>query len=367
MKVSMADSVDDPPPPGSDTAGASTDGQTPAPAPVEGTPADGAAAAVEDTPIPEPKKASQPTHFNFEHAVFKVKEAVFTLSPNSEEATYNVPLGEVRAALPIDLVAGSFGVAKESPDAELLKIVKRGLKYVKEIRPGDSIPSELLDGSASWSVEPRHRELARARVTLQFAWSTEGKALDSIDRAEFEHHASLPDTQKKLQQAYVAIAEKLGFGKDNVQDLVGRGDELAREWTYIEALRERFGKIQKLYAGFATLRPIYKRERAIQEDIIRIRALMKKPVEEIQTLFDQLDANTGEIVNTMKKFPSQIRYIRDTRDGFHQRFMTWDGLIAEWEDVPLERSLKIDRLVRVSYRFLAHHFPLDSEWALQNY
>jgi hypothetical protein len=356
----MTQSVDDPP---SDAAaGAGADGQGAAAIPAEGAPAAG---EVEES-LPEPRKASAPTHFNFEHAVFKVKEAVFTLS-GTEEPTYNVPLGEVRAALPIDLVAGSFGIAKASPDAELLKIVKGSLKYVKEIRPGDSIPSELLDGSASWSVEPHHRELARARVTLQFAWSKEGKALDDVDPAEYEHHASLPDTQKKLQEAYAAIAEALGFGREHVGELVGRGDELAREWTYIEALRERFGKIQKLYAGFATLRSVYRRERALLEDILRIRALMKRPVEDISGQFDQIDANTGEIITTMKKFPSQIRYIRDTRDSLHQRFMTWDGLIAEWHDVPLERSLKIDRLVRVSYRFLAQHFPLDSEWALQNY
>jgi len=331
-------------------------------------PADGTAPDPGDEgAIPEPKKASQPTHFTFEHAVFKVSEAVFTLSPTSGEPTYNVPLGDVRAALPIDLVAGSFGVAKNSPDSELLSIVKRGLKYVKEIRPGDSIPSELLDGSASWTVEPHHREIAKARVALQFAWSKEGKSLDAVDRAEYEQLASLPDNQKKLQEAYVTLAEKLGYGKEGKGDLISRGDELAREWTYIEALRERFGKIQKLYAGFATLRPIYKRERAIQEDIIRIRALMKKPVDEITTMFEQVDGNTGEIINTMKKFPSQIRYIRDTRDGLHQKFMIWDGLIAEWNDVVLERSLKVDRLVRISYRFLAHHFPLDSEWALQNY
>jgi hypothetical protein len=344
-------------------------GDLPASDDASGAPAEGAAAptpAVEES-LPEPKKASQPTHFNFDHAVFKVKEAVFTLSPANGDPTYNVPLGEVRAALPIDLVVGSFGVAKESQDAELLKIVKRGLKYVKEIRPGDSIPSELLDGTASWSVEPHHREIARARVSLQFAWSQEGKPLDSVDRAEYEQLASLPDNQKKLQEAYVILAEKLGYGKEHKGELISRGDELAREWTYIEALRDRFGKIQKLYAGFATLRPIYKRERAIQEDVIRIRFLMKQPVDEITGMFEQLEANTGEIVNTMKKFPSQIRYIRDTRDSLHQKFMIWDGLIAEWTDVPLERSLKVDRLVRISYRFLAHHFPLDSEWALQNY
>lgn len=326
-------------------------------------------AAAEAVPenLPEPRKASGPTHFAFENAVFKVKEAMFVLSPVTGESTYNVPLGDFRASLPVDLVATSFGIAKESPDAQLLHIVKRSLRYVKEIRPGDSIPSELLDGTASWSVEPRHRDLARARVTLQFAWQQEGRSLDSIDPAEMETVANLPETTKKLRDAYPAIAEIVGYGRDNVSEIISRGDELAREWAYIEALRDRFGKIQKLYAGFATLRPIYKRERAIQEDIIRIRTLMKKPVEEIASLFEKLDADTGEILITLRKFPSQIRYIRDTRDDFHQRFMMWDGLLAEWKDVPLERSLRVDRLVRVSYRFLAHHFPLDSEWSLQNY
>ncbi len=362
MKGSMAEPLGDSSS-SDDASGVAANGQGAA-----ATPADAAPPAAEvEKSIPEPKKAGQPTHFNFDHSVFKVKEAIFTLSPANGEPTYNVPLGEVRAALPIDLVVGSFGVGKESQDAELLKIVKRGLKFVKEIRPGDSIPSELLDGSASWTVEPHHREIAKARVALQFAWSKEGKSIDSVDRAEYEQLASLPINQQKLQDSYVALAEKLGYGREHKGELVNRGDELAREWTYIEALRDRFGQIQKLYAGFATLRPIYKRERAIQEDIIRIRFLMKQPVDEITVMFEQLEANTGEIVNTIKKFPSQIRYIRDTRDGLHQKFMIWDGLIAEWKEVPLERSLKVDRLVRISYRFLAHHFPLDSEWALQNF
>src|SRR5947209_6955453 len=98
-------------------------------------------ADVPDT-LPEPRKAEKPTHFVFEHAVFSVKEACFVLSPQTGEPSYNVPLGDVKASLPVDTVASSFGIGKSSPDAELLQIVKSSLKFVKEIRPGDSIPSE---------------------------------------------------------------------------------------------------------------------------------------------------------------------------------------------------------------------------------
>ena len=66
----------------------------------------------------------------------------------------------------------------------------------------------------------------------------------------------------------------------------------------------------------------------------------------------------------MKKFASQVRYIRDTRDTLHQRFMLWDSLIEQWSSVPLERSGPLDRLVRVTYQFCARHFPQANDWSL---
>ncbi len=316
--------------------------------------------------LPEPRKAGKPTHFVFEHPVFAVKEACFSLSSHTGEPCYNVPLGDVRATLPIDTVASSFGIGKTSPDAELLQIVKSSLKFVKEIRPGDSIPSEILNGTASWKVEPHHREIARARISVQLASWMGGKAVDQIDAAELETIASLPETKQRVQEAFETMAEKLGMGKENKKEVVNRFDELGREMAYIEALRERFTKVQRIYNNFNTLTGVYKRERSILEEIVRIRVLMKRPVEEIATIFEQLDANTGEILNTMKKFAAQIRYIRDTRDTLHQRFMLWDDLIEQWQGLSLERSAVLDRLVRVTYRFAARHFPQGNDWSLQH-
>lgn len=317
-------------------------------------------------PIPEPRQASKATHFAFEHPVFAVKEAAFILSPTTGEAVYNVPLGDVRASLPIDTIAASFGIASGSADADMLQKVKAGLRFVKEIRPGDSIPSELLDGTASWKVEPHHREIARARVTVQLvSWMT-GKPMEGIDAAELETIAAMPDTKKKVQEAFEAMAEKLGLGREKKQEVVTKFEDLARELAYIEALRERFGKIQKLYAGFTTLLNLYKRERGVQEDLLRCRVLMKRPVEDLGQLFDQFDANTGEILVTMRKFTAQIRYIRDTRDDLHQRFMRWDGLLAEWSGVVLECGARVERLIRKTYQFAARHFPLNNDWGLQS-
>ncbi len=321
-------------------------------------------AAIPDA-LPAPRNASRPTHFAFEHAVFSVKEAWFGLSPTTGEPVYNVPLGDVRASLPLNTVVGSFNISKTSTDAQLLDIVRNSLKFVKEIRPGDSIPSEILDGTASWKVEPHHRDIARGRISLQLlSWMT-GKHAEKFDAAELETLASNPDTKKKVQEALDVMAEKLGLSGENRKDVVNRFEDLAREMAYIEALRERFGKIQRVAANFGALANIYKRERSILEEIIRIRVLMKKPVEQIAETFEQIDANTGEILNTMKKFAATIRYVREMRDNLHQSFMRWDDLVEQWSGVTIEAGATVDRLIRLTYQFVARHFPQGNDWGLQ--
>jgi hypothetical protein len=326
---------------------------------------DGAAANAAAEPLPAPRTAQRPTHFAFEHQVFAVKDAWFGLSPSTGEPCYNVPLGDVQASLPLETVASSFHIGQRSTDAQLLQIVKDSLKFVKEIRPGDSIPSELLDGTASWKVEPHHRDIARARISVQLtSWMT-GKHIDSIDAAELEIIAANPETKRKVQEALDVMADKLGLTGDAKKDVVIRFEELAREMSYIEALRDRFGKIQRLYSNFGVLAGIHKRERSALEEIMRIRVLMKKPVDEIAGMFEQVDVNTGEIMNTMRKFAAQIRYIRSMRDELHQRFMRWDDLITRWDGVVIEPGPAVDRLIRATYQFVARHFPLANDWGVR--
>jgi hypothetical protein len=325
----------------------------------------GSAGSTVPESIPAPRTASRPTHFAFEHQVFAVKDACFSVSPVTGEPGYNVPLGDVKASLSIETVMTSFSINKNSTDGQLLNIVKNSLKFVKEIRPGDSIPSEILDGTASWKVEPHHRDIARARISLQLlSWMT-GKQSETVESAELETVAANPDIKKRVQEALDVMAEKLGLSGENKRDVVNRFEDLAREMSYIEALRERFGKIQKLLANVNSLTSVYRRERSILEELMRVRALMKPPVDKIGQLFDQLDANTGEILNTMKKFAAQIRYIRDMRDDFHQRFMLWDDLVEQWNGVQMERTGQLDRLIRVTYQFVARHFPQGNDWSLQ--
>ncbi|MEQ8587991.1 MAG: hypothetical protein RIB31_18265 [Thalassobaculaceae bacterium] len=180
------------------------------------------------------------THFVFQHRVFKLPDARFELSGRDRNPVMRVELGDIDAVIPIDDVASEFGIMPDSPDGKLLVTVSNSLKYVKDIRPGDSIPSELLDGTASWRVEDHHRELAKNRLMVQVATWLTGAESVVLDMAELRRMSTDADMQQRVRDGITKIADSLGLGADRRNEVLDMIDRFARELCYIEALRDRY-------------------------------------------------------------------------------------------------------------------------------
>ena len=132
----------------------------------------------------------------------------------------------------------------------------------EKIRPNDSIPHELLDGTASWTVEEKHRTIARNRLTVQLvSWLTGGDTL-MVDLTQLEQISDDPKTKARVQEAFTKAAEKLGIRAERKQDVVDMIEKLARELSYIEALRDRYCRVQYISAQLMLLSKIYKRNPA---------------------------------------------------------------------------------------------------------
>lgn len=304
------------------------------------------------------------TNFDFSHKIFRMAGAVFRRDVNGT-SMFEAELGDVRCALRIDTIAGEFGIAEDSPDGVLLATVDKGLRYVKEIRPGDSIPREILDGSCSWRIEDRHHVLARQRITVQLAsWITGGEAVIS-DATRLAQLADDPAIKAKVKSAVDEAAEKIGIGRERRTEVLGRIETVSRELAYIEALRERFGIVLGVIAKIDAAAQIYSRDRSLLQEIGRIQALLKKPVEEFSNDFDMVDAQTGEVISLLKKIDSQILFIREFRDFLHFKLMQWDEPIALWDGAPVSRGEELERALRKTYQFAARNFPLVSNWQLQ--
>lgn len=315
-------------------------------------------------PAPTPTAADCSTHFLFTHKLFAVKGASFGMSPATDEPVLNVTMGELKAALTLPTLAREFELTPETDDGRLLEIVAKSLRFVKEIHPGDSIPRELLDGTSSWTVEPHHRAIARARLSINLAAWVSGEDARAIEPHMLQKAAETPETKARVNEALGELADKLGHGRGNTQRVVEDIDVLARELAYIEALRERYGKIKMIERKVTEAAKLYRRERSIVEDVQRIQVLLRPPLSEFPGIFEMVDTQTAEVIALLRQIKQQISFIRSMRDDLHVRFMRWEEMIQLWDPIPAERGDAIEAALRTTYRFLAHHFPQRSEWTL---
>ncbi len=278
-----------------------------------------------------------------------------------------MPLGEEMAAIAVKDLRQEFGIAKDSSDGGLLEIVINGLKYVQQIRPKDSIPQELLDGSASWTVEDRHRTAAHNRVKIQLATLLTGREDQVIDSDQIEQLVDDPEIKKRVKKAFGVVAEKLGLPPEKKQEVVAMIEHLGHELAYIEGLRERFGSITSLPPKIDRLSKFYGNQTTTWDELNRVRVLLREAMTDVETVFDIVDAQTCEIMTVLRGFDLHVQHIRDARDDLHRRFMDWDEIVDPWQtEDGAERSDEVEQLIKRTYRLLAQKFPQTQDWALVN-
>lgn len=304
------------------------------------------------------------TKFEFDHKVFTLENVRFVLSRGDDEPVMRFRLGKNDAEVPIAKLCNEFRIDPKSFDGQLLDMAAKGLKYVREIRPGDTIPNELIDGTASWRVDDRHFQVARGRLTVQLVtWLTGGETVISSPE-QLEQVAGDPKTKARVAEAFKVIANKLALSGDPEEEVEKRIDLLAKELAYIEALRERSHKLAVIRRGLEAAHRIYKIERNLREEIVRMQTLSLPPIADMEQRFAQVDAQTGEILAMLKAFEKNVAYIREMRDDLHQCLMPWDELLEEWEAAEADKTPAFEALLKKTYHFLARKYAQVSMWKL---
>jgi hypothetical protein len=301
------------------------------------------------------------THFRFQHKVFAVDGARFAMGADQQPMFY-VTLGKLAAALRLSLLCSEFGIAPDSEDGKLLAVVEQGLRFVKEIRPGDSIPRELLDGSASWSVEAWHVRRARLRLTLQVASPDGGREAVKLDENGLTQIADDPQTRKRYEGALDDLARRLGLAGDGRREVEARLDALAREFAYIEALRERYDHVRMVVEKTQEVARAFRGDRGMVQDVSRVRTLLLRPLGEMGSRFDALYAETGDIAAALGRLDACFSLIRQARDDLHAQLMPWDAVAERWEKLQPARNAPTEAAIRQLYQFAAQHYAQGQSW-----
>jgi len=311
-------------------------------------------------------------NFTFAHKIFSMAGARFALDERTNGCFFYCKLGQLDVAIAPPVLKREFNIPDDSEDSRLISLAEKGLNFVREIKPGDSIPREILDGSASWRVEEKHILMARAKLLTQVANFIDPGANDlSILQRLLAEGADQVTAKEEIQNAFAQIAESIGLGAARKQEVIDRVESFARELSYIEALRDHAKGVQLVQAKAVDLMRQFRRDQSFSEDLMRVLNLIKKPVDEFKKMFLEIDAQAGELLALLRNEEQQIDYIRGVRDHVHRQLMRWDDILAMWNDPSAVKAATDpggkagephEKAVRALYRFLATHYAATVAW-----
>ena len=312
-----------------------------------------------------PPEAERATHFQFTNKMLQLEGAYFRRALDTGEPVYCLDLGELKVTVPVRSLFGELDIARTSSDGRLLGSVERALRYVSEIRHGDPIPREMLDGGCSWPVEERHRTVARQRLTLHLAAWIAGHSLEALDQQQIEMLAEDPQTKKRVASAFEEAAARLGLKGERRKEVFDRFEAVSRELAAVEALHDRYARVRTVADKVGRAASLCAREGGMTDELVRTQLLMRKPMRDFERLFASVDAQAGDITAMLRNLDGQIAGIRSLRDKLNFKLMRWNHIAARWHDVPIELGEALDTAMRETYRFLARHYAPRRDWHLE--
>ncbi len=306
----------------------------------------------------------EPT-ISFEKSFFRsVEGSYFKLLEDTGDAVMIMPLEGGDVSLKLGGIKHELELGPDDHDTKTLDTIAEALKYVRGIRAGDPVPSELLSGKASWEVSQKDRATAHNRITMQLVSWMSGDETLVTEPDQLAQIIEDPKTREKISAAFAEAAESLGLGKDRHEDVIALVGNLAEELSYIETLRSKLHKVEQIQKNVLELEIKYKNELSVMETILPVRRLFKIAIDDLHESFDEIDAQTGEILSVLKNIAAQTKFIRDVRDDLHRRLWAWEGIIEDWSMAVVKRSPHNEHLLEEIYRFLAQRFLPTQEWEL---
>ncbi len=312
----------------------------------------------------EPRDIPEKT-ISFQHPFFQsVEGCYFKNREDTGDAVMIMPLDDGEVSLKLAGIKNELGLGDRDHDAQTLDTITKALKYVRGIRTGDQVPSELLTGQASWKVLQKDRETAHNRITMQLVSWMSGDEILIVDPEQLAQVVDDPKTREKIDRALDEATESLGLGKDRREDVVALVGNLTEELSYIETLRRQLHKIESIHEMVGKLEQKYKAEMSVMETIQPVKRLFKIALDDLHETFAEIDAQTGEILSVLKNIASQIEFIRNTRDDLRRRLWAWEEQAGVWSATAIKRSQHNEHILEGLYQFLAQRFLPTQEWEL---
>lgn len=318
---------------------------------------DEASSGENQKPLPETVSFNNPFFTFTDGITFETREG-------DEDPVMVVPMTDQSISMHFPGVIRELQLKRDDDDYVMLETIAKSLEFVCALRMGDPIPSEILCGKASWRIMEKHRMIARHRLTMQLVSWLSGSEELITDPEELIRQMNDPETKKKVDDAFVSVAEALGYSKGDKEKVVSLVETFADELAYIEALREVFNEVRRIRATVDELIKGSKYDESSRESAQSVFRLLQQATQSYSYEFLQIDAQTGEIISVLKNANSQILFIRKVRDDLARRLLAWDELERKWRKLDKKNRKAIEEVTMETYRFLALRFLPAVNWKL---
>jgi hypothetical protein len=304
-----------------------------------------------------------PDHCVLHSPVFtRLGEGTFRRAETDGAPVMVVPLGDGFASLPLRSLQREFGIEDDSPDGRMLALIAESLEFVSSLMIGDPLPSEVLNGKASWEPTAKHQATAAAKLRLQLIdWLDPSLVANESELPSLERMESDPKLRASVQKAFERAAEELKL--PNVQAVAQLVSEIAGELAYIEALRDRFlRRVQSMVVRIdAIAAGVVSQDRKML--LARISRLAHLALDQIAGRFILVDGQTREVLSTLRNASAHRSFIRSHRDWLFKSSRGWEPILVEWDAsaMPGLDDATWARLNR-TYHFLAPRFMPVQEW-----
>jgi len=301
------------------------------------------------------------------HPIFKVLNVlVFRRAETDGTPVVVVEMGDREAAVPLRSLQREFGIEDASPDGRMLGLIAESLEFVPGLCIGDALPSEVLSGEASWEPGDRHRRLAGDKLRMNLLiWIAPDRAASLTAETlsvALDDDAAL---RQIVQHAFERAAETLRLQSSaEVLSLIAA---LAEELAYIEALRD--GLLRRVELMSSILTSLGRGKRlgvARHETLQQTTKLSVAAMTAISGRFQEIDAQTGEIMATLRNPDSQRAFIRSNRDSLYRSQRAWEPILLAWEAAGPIAGRDLDeqvwRVIAKTYHFLAPRYMVFKEW-----
>jgi hypothetical protein len=306
-----------------------------------------------------------PDHCDLHHPLFtSLANPLFRHAEADGAPVMVVMLGEREAAIPLRSLQHEFGIPDESDDGRMLELIAQSLDFVACLRPGDALPAEVLSGAASWEPDEMHLKIANARLQWQLVtWLNSGTGAEeqALDAESILQVADDPGRKAQVQQAFAKAAQTLGLATR--EDVIRQVEDLAQELAYIEALRDRLlRRVKSMAEKLSRMAQSYHGDGPHLETLTQVRRLTGIALKLIARRFEELDAQTGEVMAALRNAESQRAFIRSNRDWLYRTQRAWQSLLLEWDVAGTSFDEGMMLLLGRSYQFLAPRFMPVTEW-----